>query len=67
MSEADNLDKFEEIVPTSVKKKNNLLELLESAKKYLPEQPFIYDQDELTDKGERFSGRRDSSGKNYFA
>jgi GTP-binding protein Era len=54
MSEADQLDKFEEIVPTSVKKKNNLLELLESVKKYLPQQPFIYDQDELTDKGERF-------------
>ena len=53
MSEADHLDKFEEIVPTSVKKKNNLLELLESVKKYLPQQPFIYDQDELTDKGER--------------
>ena len=48
MSEADQLDKFEEIVPTSVKKKNNLLELLESVKKYLPQQPFIYD------KGERF-------------
>ena len=54
MSEADQLDKFEEIVPTSVKKKNNLLELLKSVKKYLPQQPFIYDQDELTDKGERF-------------
>jgi len=54
MREADQLDKFEEIVPTSVKKKNNLLELLESVKKYLPQQPFIYDQDELTDKGERF-------------
>jgi GTP-binding protein Era len=54
MSEADQLDKFEEIVPTSVKKKNNLLELLKSVKKYLPQQPFIYDQGELTDKGERF-------------
>ena len=53
MSEADKLGKFEEIVPTSVKKKNNLLELLESVKKYLPQQPFTYDQDELTDKGER--------------
>ena len=54
MSEADQLAKFEEIVPASVKKKNNLLELLESVKKYLPQQPFIYGQDELTDKGERF-------------
>ena len=54
MGEADQLDKFEEIVPTSVKKKNNLLELLKSVKKYLPQQPFIYDQNELTDKGERF-------------
>ena len=34
ISEADQLDKFEEIVPTSVKKKNNLLELLKSVKKY---------------------------------
>ena len=54
MKSADGMDKFKEIIPTSVKKKNNLLELLESAKKYLPEQPFIYGQDELTDKSERF-------------
>ena len=40
ISEADLLDKFEEIVPTSVKNKNNLLELLESVKKYLTSATF---------------------------
>jgi len=45
---------FEEIIPTSVKKENNLKELLQSARKFLPEQEFIYEVDQITDKNERF-------------
>ncbi|PPC95044.1 MAG: GTPase Era [Methylotenera sp.] len=45
---------FAEIVPVSAKKSLNLDELLSSIRKYLPEQPAIYPEDELTDKNERF-------------
>jgi GTP-binding protein Era len=45
---------FAEIVPVSAKKSLNLDELLEAIRKYLPEQPAIYSEDELTDKNERF-------------
>ena len=47
-------NRFEEIIPTSVKKQINLKELLESAKRFLPEQDFIYENDQITDKNERF-------------
>lgn len=45
---------FSEIVPVSAKKSLNLDELLAAIRKYLPEQPAIYAEDELTDKNERF-------------
>jgi len=47
-------NRFEEIIPTSVKKENNLKELLQSARKFLPKQEFIYEVDQITDKNERF-------------
>ena len=47
-------DRYKEIIPTSVKKKNNLKELLDNARKFLPEQEFIYEEDQITDKNERF-------------
>lgn len=47
-------ERYKEIIPTSVKKKNNLKELLESAYQFLPEQEFIYEDNEITDKNERF-------------
>ena len=50
----DKLERFEVIVPTSVKKKKNLIELLQSLKPFLPIQNFIYEVDEITDKNERF-------------
>lgn len=50
----DELERFEVIVPTSVKKKKNLIELLQSLKSFLPIQNFIYEVDEITDKNERF-------------
>ena len=46
--------RYTEIIPTSVKKKNNLKELLDNARKFLPEQEFIYEEDQITDKNERF-------------
>lgn len=45
---------FAEIVPVSAKKTLNIDELLSTIRKYLPEQPAIYADDELTDKNERF-------------
>jgi len=45
---------FAEIVPVSAKKTLNIDELLSTIRKYLPEQPAIYAEDELTDKNERF-------------
>ena len=47
-------DRYKEIIPTSVKKKSNLKELLDSAREFLPEQEFIYEEDQITDKNERF-------------
>ena len=47
-------ERYKEIIPTSVKKKNNLKELLDNARKFLPEQEFIYEEDQITDKNERF-------------
>jgi GTP-binding protein Era len=47
-------DRYKEIIPTSVKKKSNLKQLLESAREFLPEQEFIYKEDQITDKNERF-------------
>jgi len=45
---------FADIVPVSAKKTLNIEELLITIRKYLPEQPAIYAEDELTDKNERF-------------
>lgn len=45
---------FAEIVPVSAKKTLNIDELLSTIRKYLPQQPAIYAEDELTDKNERF-------------
>jgi GTPase len=45
---------FTDIVPVSAKKSLNLDELLDTIRKYLPEQAAIYSEDELTDKNERF-------------
>jgi len=45
---------FSDIVPVSAKKNLNLDELLKTIRQYLPEQPAIYSEDELTDKNERF-------------
>jgi GTPase len=46
--------KFTEIVPVSAKRNLNLDDLLVAIRRYLPEQPAIYGEDELTDRNERF-------------
>ena len=45
---------FAEFMPISAKQKKDIDRLLEVCGKYLPEQPWWYDEDELTDKSERF-------------
>ena len=54
IKELDGLRRFQTIVPTSVKKSNNLEPLMLALKPFLPEQEFIFKEDELTDKNERF-------------
>lgn len=46
--------KFAAVVPVSAKKSLNLDDLLAAIRRYLPEQPAIYGEDELTDRSERF-------------
>ena len=50
----DLYKRFQHIVPISVKKKLSLIELQNLIRDFLPEQDFIYEDDELTDKNERF-------------
>jgi GTPase len=45
---------FADIFPMSAKQKKDTERLLTLCEKYLPEQPWIYTQDEVTDKSERF-------------
>lgn len=45
---------FTGIIPVSAKKNLYLDELLSTVREYLPEQPAIYGEDELTDRNERF-------------
>jgi GTPase len=50
----DLLHPFVSIVPVSAKKNLYLEDLLAAARTHLPEQAAIYEEDELTDKNERF-------------
>ncbi|MCP5282742.1 MAG: GTPase Era [Rhodoferax sp.] len=45
---------FAEFVPMSAKNARDVTRLLGICEKYLPEQPWFYDADELTDRSERF-------------
>ncbi len=45
---------FAEIIPMSAKQKKDIERLLVICEKYLPEQPWIYTGEEVTDKSERF-------------
>lgn len=52
--EAVNTIQFAEIIPMSAKQKKDIERLLVICEKYLPEQPWIYPADDITDKSERF-------------
>ncbi len=52
--EAIKTIQFAEIIPMSAKQKKDIERLLVICEKYLPEQPWIYNQEEITDKSERF-------------
>lgn len=45
---------YTEVVPVSARRNLNLDEMLSAVRRYLPEQPAIYGEDELTDRNERF-------------
>jgi GTP-binding protein Era len=45
---------FAEVVPMSAKNRKDIERLFPICEKYLPEQPWWYDEDELTDRSERF-------------
>jgi GTP-binding protein Era len=45
---------FEEFVPMSAKKRDDVQRLFGICAKYLPEQPWFYKEDELTDRSENF-------------
>lgn len=45
---------FAEVVPVSAQKGKGLSELLRALQRYLPEQPPLYAEDDLTDRDERF-------------
>jgi GTPase len=52
--EAVQTIQFADIIPMSAKQKKDIERLLLICEKYLPEQPWIYTQEEITDKSERF-------------
>ncbi len=45
---------FAEFVPLSARKQADVTRLLDIVKPYLPEQPWLYDEDALTDRSDRF-------------
>ena len=48
------LNFFKKIIPASIKLKDNQQVILDEIREFLPQQPFIFDADEITDKNERF-------------
>lgn len=54
LAEMQNLFAFAAVVPVSVKNAATLVELKRAIRPHLPEQPAIFDVEELTDKSERF-------------
>lgn len=54
MDKASKIYPFDELVPICALKEEDLTRLLEIIKKYLPEGPLLYPEDELTDKDNNF-------------
>jgi GTP-binding protein Era len=53
LQDAATVHPFTEIVPVSAKNASNLEELLKTVEKHLPENPPLFDEDEVTDQSER--------------
>jgi GTP-binding protein Era len=53
LQESATVHPFAEIVPVSAKNASNLDELLRTVEKHLPENPPLFDEDEVTDQSER--------------
>ncbi|MEJ6024065.1 GTPase Era [Ramlibacter sp. PS4R-6] len=54
VKDAASKHEFAEIVPMSAKNRKDIERLFGICEKYLPEQPWFYGEDELTDRSERF-------------
>ncbi|QIL44538.1 GTPase Era [Acidovorax sp. HDW3] len=54
LQEMQHRHAFTEFVPMSAKNKGNIERLFGICEKYLPEQPWMYAEDELTDRSEKF-------------
>lgn len=54
LKRAEALNFFTEIIPISALKKQNLERLLEQIEVYLPEGEFLFNEDQLTDRSEKF-------------
>jgi GTP-binding protein Era len=48
------LNIFKSVIPASIKLKDNQIVILKELEKFLPEQEFVFDKDDFTDKNERF-------------
>lgn len=54
LKEVGNTFKFADVIPVSAMHKIQLAELLTTIRQYLPENPPLYGEDEVTDRSERF-------------
>lgn len=54
MAKMTEIYPFAEIIPVSAASGNGVSELLDAAARYLPESPALFDEDDLTDRSERF-------------
>lgn len=54
LQEMQNQHDYAEIIPMSAKNERDIERLLAVCEKYLPEQPWMYGADELTDRSEKF-------------
>lgn len=48
------LNIFKSVIPASIKLKDNQIVILKELEKFFPEQEFVFDKDDFTDKNERF-------------
>jgi GTP-binding protein Era len=54
LQKLSSMHDFEEIIPISAEKKSNLAPIKEKVSNYLPENPFFFPEDHVTDRSSRF-------------